>query len=55
MEPETVKLITSHKTMNMEALNNWSQAFFLVALIFGIMAMIYIVLYLINQKKDRKW
>lgn len=41
--------------MNIEVLDKWSQALFLVALILGIMAIIYIGLYFINQKKDRRW
>lgn len=38
--------------MNIETLNNWSQVIFLVMLILGIMAAIYIGLCLINQKKE---
>lgn len=38
--------------MSIEILNSWSQALFLIMLILGIMAVIYIGLCLINQKKD---
>lgn len=41
--------------MNIETLNNWSQALFLVMLILGIMTLIWIGLCLINQKKNREW
>lgn len=41
--------------MNIETLNNWSQALFLVMLILGIMALIWIGLCLINQKKNKEW
>lgn len=41
--------------MNIETLNNWSQALFLVMLILGVMALIWIGLCLINQNKDKEW
>lgn len=41
--------------MNIETINNWSQALYLVMLILGVMALIFIFLCLVNQKKDRRW
>lgn len=41
--------------MNIETINNWTEALSLVVLILGIMAILYIGLCLINQKRNRKW
>lgn len=41
--------------MDIQTLDNWSQALSLVTLIIGVMAVIYIILQLINQKRDKGW
>nr|DAQ59822.1 MAG TPA: chitin synthase regulator [Caudoviricetes sp.] len=41
--------------MNIESLNSWSEALLIVTTILGIMALIWIGLCLINQKRNRRW
>lgn len=50
-----IGLIKNSTIMNINTVENISQAFLILAFILGIMALIYAGLIVINQKNSRKW